>query len=147
MDDTRQIEEIIREIANKHGIVVSRDDPILVLQTINNRLLLDSAKAQQNMLDGFKAEMEDLATRWENDAKGRAEQILNAALSAAREAMHQSMDVFAKEAAGKVAEEIDGALARVARPTQDARRVAIFNLAASCLTTGTAVIVLWLVLR
>lgn len=71
MDDTSQIEEIIREIATKHGIAVSRDDPILILQTINNRLMLDSAKAQQAMLDTFKAEMEDLALRWGNDSKGR----------------------------------------------------------------------------
>lgn len=75
MDDTSQIEEIIREIATKHGIAVSRDDPILILQTINNRLMLDSAKAQQAMLDQFKAEMEDLALRWGNNSKGPAEQI------------------------------------------------------------------------
>ena len=29
-----QVEELIKEIAAKHGIAVSRDDPILVLQTI-----------------------------------------------------------------------------------------------------------------
>ena len=40
-----QLEELIKEIASKHGIAVSRDDPILVLQTINNRLLQDSSKA------------------------------------------------------------------------------------------------------
>lgn len=40
-----QIEELIKEIAAKHGIAVSRDDPILVLQTINNRLMQNSSKA------------------------------------------------------------------------------------------------------
>jgi hypothetical protein len=44
------IEELIKEIAAKHGIAVSRDDPILILQTINTRLLQESAKAQQAML-------------------------------------------------------------------------------------------------
>ena len=42
------VEELIREIAAKHGIAVSREDPIFVLQTINQRLMQDSAKAQQN---------------------------------------------------------------------------------------------------
>lgn len=147
MDDTSQIEEIIREIATKHGIVVSRDDPILVLQTINNRLLLDGAKAQQAMLDRFKEELEDLALRWGNDAKGRAEQILNAALAASKGAMAQSMDDLAKNAAVSVAVEIDGALERIARSVQDARRLAIFNLVAACLTMGGAATVLWSVLR
>ena len=45
-----RIEELIKEIAVKHGIAVSRDDPILVLHTINNRLLQDSSKAQQIQL-------------------------------------------------------------------------------------------------
>ena len=147
MDDSSQIEEIIREIATKHGIVVSRDDPILVLQTINNRLLLDGAKAQQAMLDRFKEELEDLALRWGNDAKGRAEQILNVALAASKGAMAQSMDDLAKNAAVSVAVEIDGALERIARPVQDARRLVFFNLAAACLTVGGAATVLWSVLR
>ena len=68
-----QVEELIKEIAAKHGIAVSRDDPILILQTINNRLLQDGAKAQQAQLDQFKQEMEALSIRWENDAKGKAE--------------------------------------------------------------------------
>lgn len=147
MDDTSQIEEIIREIATKHGIIVSRDDPILILQTINNRLLLDGAKAQQAMLDRFKAQLEDLALRWGSDAKGRAEQILNAALSAGKGAMAQSMDDLAKKAADLVATEIDGALERIGRPVQDARRIAIFNLAAACLTMSGAATVLFSVLR
>ena len=41
-----KIEELIREIAAKHGIAVGRDDPILILQTINMKLMQDSASAQ-----------------------------------------------------------------------------------------------------
>jgi len=48
------VDELIKEIAVKHGIAVSRDDPILILQTINNRLMQDSEKAQQAMLDQFR---------------------------------------------------------------------------------------------
>jgi hypothetical protein len=68
---TDQVEELIKEIAAKHGIAVSRDDPILILQTINARLMQDSAKAQQVMLDQYKEELEALALRWGNDAKAR----------------------------------------------------------------------------
>jgi len=34
-----EIDELIKEIAVKHGIAVGRDDPIIILQTINNRLM------------------------------------------------------------------------------------------------------------
>lgn len=147
MDDTTQIEAIIREIATKHGIAVSRDDPILILQTINNRLLLDSAKAQQAMLDRFKEELEDLARRWGSDAKGRAEQILNAALGASKDAMARSIDDLAKKAATTVASELESALERLVQPVHDTRRVAVLNLTAACLTMAAAATAMWSVLR
>jgi hypothetical protein len=86
-----QVEELIREIAAKHGIAVSRDDPIFVLQTINNRLMHDSAKAQQDMLDRYKEELEVIAQRWGADAKTKAERILNASMTASKEAMQRTI--------------------------------------------------------
>ncbi len=120
-----QVEEPIKEIAAKHGIAVSRDDPILVLQTINNRLMADSSKAQQAQLDQYKEELEGLALRWGNDAKDKAERILNAALTASKDAMSKDMKEGVKAAASAVRSKIDTALAGVARPLRDARRVAI----------------------
>ena len=74
MDDP--VDELIKEIAGKHGIAVGRDDPIMILQTINARLLADSAKAQQAMLERYKEELEALSARWSSDAKEKAERVL-----------------------------------------------------------------------
>jgi hypothetical protein len=82
-----EVEELIREIAAKHGIAVGPDDPIFVLHTINQRLLADSAKAQQVMLDRYKEEMEVIAHAWSTDAKSKAERVLNASLAASKETM------------------------------------------------------------
>lgn len=142
-----QLEDLIKEIAAKHGIVVSRDDPILVLQTINNRLLLDSAQAQQAQLDHYKEELEALALRWGNDAKGKAERILNASLSAGKEAMGQALQDAAKATAATVAAEVDAALARLHASTRDAHRIALLNVVAACITMGAAAVALWAVLH
>lgn len=142
-----QLEELIKEIAAKHGIVVSRDDPILVLQTINNRLLLDSAQAQQAQLDHYKEELEALALRWGNDAKGKAERILNASLSAGKEAMDQALQDAARATAATVAAEVDAALARLHASTRDAHRIALLNVVAACITMGAAAVALWAVLH
>jgi len=142
-----QVEELIKEIAAKHGIAVSRDDPILVLQTINNRLMADSSKAQQAQLDQYKEELEGLALRWGNDAKDKAERILNAALAASKAAMGKEMKEGVKAAASAVRGEIDAALAGVTRPLRDARRVAVFNVLASCITLVAAGVALWVALR
>lgn len=143
MDDHSQIEEVIREIATKHGIVVSRDDPILVLQTINNRLLLDSAKAQKVMLAHHQEELEALALRWSNDATGKAERILVASLSASKEVLATTMDAVAAKTAAAIAVEIDSALTKLAKPVANVHRIATLMLIAACITMGAAATALW----
>ena len=142
-----QVEELIKEIAAKHGIAVSRDDPILVLQTINNRLMLDSSKAQKHQLDVYKEELEGLALRWGNEAKGKAERILNASLAASKEVMAKSMDDGAKAASKAVKEEVDAALGAISESVRAARRVSILNVVASCITLAAAAVALWAALR
>ena len=138
-----QLEELIKEIAVKHGISVSRDDPILVLQTINNRLMSDSSKAQEVMLQEYKQEFEALALRWSSDSKEKAERILNLALSASKDAMAEIMREGGKSIVKDIKCEIDAALLSVASPVQDAHRLAILNVFAACITLAAAGVALW----
>ncbi|HAU1091252.1 TPA: conjugal transfer protein TraM [Legionella pneumophila] len=87
MSDT--INEAIKDIAVKHGVVLGKDDPILILQTMNEKLLEENRKAQQDMLTQFKEEMENISSQWKVDAKEKAEKLLNAALASSKEAMNK----------------------------------------------------------
>ena len=147
MADQVEVEELIKEIAAKHGIAVSRDDPILVMQTINHRLMQDTSKAQQAQLDHYKEELEALTLRWGLDVKVKAERILNAALSASKEAMNNAMQDNATSTAASVRAEVDLILGRVASQLKDAQRIALLNVAASCITLAAAAVSLWVVLR
>ena len=138
-----QIEELIKEIAAKHGIAVSRDDPILILQTINNRLMLDSQKAQEAMLDQYKEELEGIATRWGNDAKTKAERILNAAMAASKEAMAITLQDGAAAAAAVFRKEVDGALIRAQAELRATHNLSMWNLAAAAITLLAAGIAAW----
>ena len=138
-----RVEELIREIAAKHGIAVSRDDPILILQTINARLMEDSAKAQEAMLDQFKQELEAVSQRWSNEAKAMAERVLNASLSASKDAMATLMQQGAKELTKGVRMEIEDAVGVIARPIRDGRRIALLNIVAAVMTFCAAGIALW----
>ena len=144
---TDPVEELIKDIAATHGIALSRDDPILVLQTLNSRLMQDSAKAQQIQLDHYKEELESLALRWAEDAKSRAERILNASLAASKEAMADLLQEAARATAASMRIEMQAALAEVAAPIRDARRIAVFNVVASCITLLAAAIALWVTLE
>lgn len=137
-----KIEEIIREIAVKHGIAVGRDDPILILQTINARLMQDSAAAQQEIVERFKEELEAVAHRWGEDAKGKAERTLNAALTASKEVMANTMQDGAKAAAEAVRREVEAASSQLAGAARDARRIAIMNMVAGGMAIFAGALVL-----
>ncbi|HAU3942048.1 TPA: conjugal transfer protein TraM [Legionella pneumophila] len=77
----------IQAIAVKHGVVLSKDDPILILQTMNNRLIEDTQKAQAAMLVQFREEMENISSQWQDDAKQKAEKVLNSALAGSKKMM------------------------------------------------------------
>ncbi|WP_293645165.1 conjugal transfer protein TraM [Thiolapillus sp.] len=125
---TDKIEETIKEIAAKHGIAVSRDDPILILQTINDRLMKDSAQAQEELIDRFKEELEALAHRWSEDAKARAERVLNVALAASKNAMVKGMEDGAQAAAEQVRVGVEPVIRRMEKQS---RQVAAMNIAAA----------------
>jgi hypothetical protein len=142
-----QIEALIREIAQKHGIVVGRDDPILVFQTINHRLMQDSARAQHAQLESLKQELEALAQRWSLDAKEKSERILNASLTASKKAMGQLMEEGTKTAARVLADEMEGLVTRLGQQVREARQLTVLNIAASCITLLAAAVALWVTLR
>ena len=132
------IEALIKEIAVKHSVAVSRDDPIMILQTINQRLLQETGAAQQKILGQFKSELEALSCRWSEDAKNKAERALNAALAASRDAMNQTMQEGAKKTIQIVKEEIDSMTDHLTAPLREAKRVAYMNLVAAAMVVFAA---------
>ncbi|MGC3900906.1 conjugal transfer protein TraM [Legionella pneumophila] len=84
---TDKFDAAIQEIAVKHGVVLSKDDPILILQTMNDRLIEEARQIQATMLAQFREEMENISSQWRDDAKEKAEKIINAALAGSKEAM------------------------------------------------------------
>jgi hypothetical protein len=143
MSHKHDIEETIKEIAAKHGIAVGRDDPILILHTLNNRLLQDSQKAQQAMLDQYKSELEGISLRWSTDAKEKAERILNASLDASKTAMERMMRAGAKEVTTTIKSELDASLILINSSIKVANRIGLMNIAAACITLLAAAILFW----
>ena len=138
-----EIDELIREIAVKHGIAVGRDDPILILQTLNKRLLEDGARLQEDMLNRFKEEIEALSSRWGDDAKSKAERVLNAALSASQKMMETTGREEMTGLVQSVKAEIEASLARTRKPLRAVQLTAILNIVAAAITLAAAFLVLW----
>ena len=134
MNDDNALGEMIKEIAVKHGIALGRDDPILILQTLNNRLLQDNQKAQQAMLNQYKEDLEALSLRWSSDTKEKAERILNASLESSKVAMDQLMQAGTKELLLRFTSSIDESLILISYLIKDTKRIGAMNIIASCIT-------------
>jgi hypothetical protein len=139
----QQVDEIIKEIALVHNISVGRDDPIMILQTINNRLLRDGVAAQQAMLDHFKEELETISHRWGEDAKTKAERVLNAALTASNEMAQIAMQNAANESAKTLRRELAATTAKLVSTANESKRIAMLNIVAAIMTLVAAGIVLF----
>lgn len=129
-----ELEDLVKEIAAKHSIAVSRDDPIMILHTINDRLMKNAAASQEKILSSFKSELEATAFQWGEDSKARAEKILNAALSASQAAMLETMQEGGKQTIEVVKREIDGIGLRLATPIKQSEKIARLNLLAAAIT-------------
>ena len=137
------IDHLIREIAARHGVAVGRDDPILILQTLNAQLLEQGAEAQRTMLHTHKEELELIAQRWGSDAKEKAERILSAGLAAGKEAMARMMHEGALTATSSIRSEIDEALIGISQAMAQVRGLARLNMIAAALTMTAAAITLF----
>ncbi len=132
-----------QETTTQHGLALARDDPMLAMQTLHQRLLQDSLQAQQALLDQYQQELESLSTRWSLDARDKAERTLNAALTAGKDAMAQAMQDASSHAATAMRAEMDAALERIAAMLQDAQRGARLHLLAACLALAAVAVAAW----
>jgi len=143
MASDEKIEDLIREIAVKHGIAVSRDDPILILQTINARLMQESALSQQKILDRFKEELEAITHRWNENAKEKAERTLTAALDASRNLMAEAMQSSAQKATEITQGTFGDINEKLTALMRETRQIAYINIAAASIAAGAVTLALW----
>ena len=134
-----KIEETIKEIAVKHGVAVGRDDPIMILHTINERLMRETALAQRQCLHEFKEELESAAYEWESTAKKTAERILDVALTASKKVIAEE-GIKAVEAVGG---EVEINLTQMNAISRKAFVFTLINITAGVIALLFVVIALW----
>lgn len=131
-----KLNEAIQEIAVRHGVVLGKDDPILILQTMHERLLEDNRKAQQQMLVQFREEIENISSLWKNYAKEKAENILNTALSVSKESMAKLLRDSTSESVQAMKKMIADSLAEAQKITEQTRKFSRFALLATIAVLG-----------
>jgi Transcriptional activator TraM len=123
-----EIKELVLEIAKKHGVSVSPDDPILILQTVNQYLAEKNEKAQKVLLEQYKSEIEEISARWADDNITRAENILNAALIANKNAIDNQIMASMKKATVEIQTIVADANKNISANIYQSRILAFINL-------------------
>lgn len=139
--DNDAIEKLIKEVAVKHGVALGKDDPILMLHTINRQLAKDTQESQGAMLSAFQSQLEEVAHRWSEESKSKAERVLNASLAASKEAMATGVQEASKLAAQELSRVVKESEESVTKVVGGVRNAAVINLVASILVLIAVLVV------
>ncbi|QIN32762.1 conjugal transfer protein TraM [Legionella longbeachae] len=128
---SEKLDKIIQDITVKHGVLLGKDDPILILHTMNEQLIGENRKAQNDWLIQFREEMENISSQWKEDAKEKAEKVLNAALSSSKEAMAGLLQESTRESVQTMKKLITDSLNEAHSLTQKTQKFSRFALVSS----------------
>lgn len=134
------IDETIQAIAVRHGVALGKDDPILILQTMNEKLLEENRRAQQEMLAQFKEEMENISSQWKDDAKEKAEKVLNAALAGSKEVIAKLLHESTSESVQAIKVMISNSLIETHNLVNQSRKISMFAMVCSSIILSGALL-------
>ncbi|HAT1659274.1 TPA: conjugal transfer protein TraM [Legionella pneumophila] len=138
-----KLDKIVQDITVKHGVLLGKDDPILMLQTMNEQLIEENRKAQQDLLVQFREEIESISSQWKDDAKEKAEKVLNAALASSKEAITRLLHESTKESVQAMKKLISDSLIEAHSFTQKTQKFSRFALVSSAtLFTASCIVLL-----
>lgn len=103
-----ELDRIIETVASKHGVILSKDDPILILHTYLELFKESLADMQEEERCKLIQLLEIEQQKWLNESKNRAERILSASLKGAQNRLqehHKKVCAETITAWGQTAEE------------------------------------------
>lgn len=136
-------DDILKEIASKHGVALDRQDPILIVQTLHTRLLAESTTAQQALLEDYRKTLEMMLAQWGAETKAKAERIVTASLSSSTETMKAQMTAHTTDVANTFRKEVTAILGATETRFRTATTIGYLNLVAALMTCIAAVVVYW----
>ena len=132
------LDALIGEIAARHGVAVSRDDPVMILATLNERLIEENRDVQRQLLEEFRTDMAGAAQRWIQQSQQRAQSLLQQAGEANRAAAAASVQQHRTVVTAAVREEVG----RLQSSVSSLRALLLVQLSVSLLTFTAAFLAL-----
>ena len=134
---------LIERIASEHGIVLSQDDPILMMHTLNEVLLEQNKEAHAELLSNYQAILEENFNRWCEYSTKKSNVMISASVSNAQLTRDQFLESCIQLIDEKVKSGIGHEIYELKRIS---RQVAIINLLVSALILVSAVTIFLILL-
>lgn len=142
-----KIDKVIQQIASVHGVAVSKDDPIMILHTMNERLISDSKAAQQELLGNFRSELEVIVSELSMAAKNHSDRVLNSTIQTSKTEISRVMEEQSNIIIERWKADLHTEFNEACKTMTTSRQTAILNIIASFITLIAAGIVLTIYLK
>lgn len=142
---SQDIEKVIQDIAKIHNISIGRDDPILILYTINEILLKRATEAQEKQLKAFQEEIQLSMKQLSEESKDKAEKVISAALNASRTNIERATSEQIDSFNNQLSKTLNGSLIEfktiLSNESAKGMQLAKFSMIASIFALASSVIV------
>ena len=138
-----KLDALIKRIASEHGIVLTKDDPVLMMHTLNEVLLEQNEKAQAELLNKYEAILQENFSQWQTFASKKANVLINAQQSHFSKNNDQLTDNGMQQVSEIIRITINHEIREL---TRISRQAAIMNLLAAILVLVSVVIVVFILL-
>ena len=138
-----KLDALIERVASEHGIVLSQDDPVLMMHTLNEVLLEQNEKAHAELLSNYQATLEENFNRWCEYSTKKSNAIISTSMGNAQ----LTRDQFLESCIQLIDERIkSGEGQEIYELTRISRQAAIINLMASALLLVSVVTIFFILL-
>ncbi|MEI2768771.1 MAG: conjugal transfer protein TraM [Nitrosomonas sp.] len=134
-----KLDALIERVASEHGIVLSQDDPVLMMYTLNEVLLEQNEKAHAELLSKYQAILEESFNQWQTVTSKKANALINAQQNNFSKNNDQLIDQSMQLISEKFIIAINHDIRELVRIS---RQAAIMNLFAAALVLVSAVLIL-----
>ena len=133
-----KLDALIKRIASEHGIVLTKDDPVLMMHTLNEVLQEQNEIAHAELLSKYEAILQESFNQWQTYASKKANTLINAQQNHFSKNNGQLIDQNIQLISEKIRIAINQEIRELTRVS---RQAAIMNLLAAVLVLVSTVIV------
>ena len=135
------IDELIKEIAAKHYIKLEKDEPILILYTMNEFMIREFYDVLGKLHKELENKFASMSFRLESDVTSRIDRQVYTVIAAYRQVLNESLSQCSKNVAENLSDCLQPILDEWIKTIGHGKQYACYNIAASCITFLSACII------